>query len=80
MGEALMSGVGLIGSNVGGIPEIVKLFRQSLFDSGDTEGLVQAMQNFKLVSRAHLNEQAESVFGYQAIATKLGEVYSSSPY
>jgi glycosyltransferase involved in cell wall biosynthesis len=29
MGEALMSGVGLIGSNVGGIPEIVKSFTRN---------------------------------------------------
>lgn len=77
MGEALMSGVGLIGSNVGGIPEIVKLFNQHLFESGDKAGLVQAMQKFNLVDRTLLKEQADQVFGYQTIAARLSEVYSS---
>jgi glycosyltransferase involved in cell wall biosynthesis len=77
MGEALMSGVGLIGSNVGGIAEIAKLFNQHLFDNGDKAGLVQAMQNFKLVDRTHIKDQADQVFGYQTIATRLSEVYSS---
>ena len=77
MGEALMSGVGLIGSNVGGIPEIVKLFNQQLFESGDKAGLVQAMQNYKLADRANIKNQADQVFGYQTIAARLSEVYSS---
>jgi glycosyltransferase involved in cell wall biosynthesis len=80
MGEALMSGVGLIGSDVGGIAEIIKLFDQQLFQSGDKEGLVQAMQNFKLADRTKIKDQADCVFGYQAIVAKLGEVYSSRPY
>jgi glycosyltransferase involved in cell wall biosynthesis len=77
MGEALMSGVGLIGSDVGGIAEIVRLFDQRLFQSGDKEGLVQAMQNFILVDRTQIRDEAEHVFGYQTIAAKLSEVYSS---
>jgi glycosyltransferase involved in cell wall biosynthesis len=77
MGEALMSGVGLIGSNVGGIPEIAQLFNQHLFESGDKAGLVQAMQNFKLADRTQIKDQADHVFGYQTIAAKLSEVYST---
>lgn len=77
MGEALMSGVGLIGSNVGGIPEIAELFNQHLFESGDKAGLVQAMQNFKLADRTQIKDQADHVFGYQTIAAKLSEVYST---
>jgi glycosyltransferase involved in cell wall biosynthesis len=77
MGEALMSGVGLIGSNVGGIPEIVKLFNQHLFESGDKAGLVQAMHSYKLANRANIKDQADQVFGYQTIAARLSEVYSS---
>ena len=77
MGEALMSGVGLIGSNVGGIPEIVELFNQHLFESGDKAGLIQAMQNFKLAGRTQIKDQADQVFGYQTIAARLSEVYSS---
>ena len=77
LGEALMSGVGLIGSSAGGIPEIVKLFRQSLFINGDKEGLVQALKDSKLPDRSHIQEQASSVFGYSKIVTKMLEVYSS---
>ena len=79
LGEALMSGVGLIGSNVGGIPEIVKTFSQTLFKSGDQAGLIQAMLNYELSDRSNLQEMATSVFSYQSIAKKMIEVYSKTP-
>lgn len=77
LGEALINGVGLIGSDVGGIPEIIELFDQSLFKSGDETGLIQAMKNYQLSDRIKLEKRAEEVFGYHAIATKLNAVYSA---
>ena len=77
LGEALMCGVGLIGSNAGGIPEVVELFNQSLFENGDREGLVQALRDYEISDRSYLQEQANNVFGYHVIAPKLMEVYSS---
>lgn len=77
LGEALMCGVGLIGSNAGGIPEVIKLFNQSLFENGDREGLVQGLKDYEITDRSNLQEKAKSVFGYHAIAVKMIEVYSS---
>ena len=77
LGEALMNGVGLIGSDVGGIPEVIDLFRQSLFQSGDKESLIHAMQSYRLTDRMKLQKMAEEVFGYQAIANKMKMIYSS---
>jgi glycosyltransferase involved in cell wall biosynthesis len=77
MGEALMSGLGLIGSKTGGIPEIIGLFDQSLFENGDKRGLIQAMLSCELPDRAQIQNQAEIVFGYKAIAAKMVQVYSS---
>ena len=79
LGEALMSGVSLIGSNVGGIPEILKTFSQTLFESGDQAGLIQAMLNYELSDRSNLQEMAKSVFSYQSIAKKMINVYSKTP-
>lgn len=79
MGEALMSGLGLIGSKTGGIPEIAKLFDQDLFESGDKAGLVQAMLDCKLPDRAQIQRQAEKVFGYESIASEMIKVYSVAP-
>lgn len=76
MGEALMNGVGLIGSNTGGIPEIINLFSQSLFQSGDLEDLIHAMQSYQLADRAKLQRMAEEFFGYETIANKMTKVYS----
>ena len=72
-----MNGVGLIGSDVGGIPEVIDLFRQSLFQSGDKESLIHAMQSYRLTDRMKLQRMAEEVFGYQAIANKMKMIYSS---
>ena len=79
MGEALMSGLGLIGSKTGGIPEIAKLFDQDLFESGDKAGLVQAMLDCKLPDRAQIQRQAEKVFGYESIASEMIKIYSVAP-
>jgi hypothetical protein len=35
------------------------------------------MQNFKLADRTQIKDQADHVFGYQTIAAKLSEVYST---
>jgi glycosyltransferase involved in cell wall biosynthesis len=77
MGEALMSGLALIGSNTGGIVEIVTLFDQKSFRSGDEKELSQAMRSFELHDRKLLQRRAENVFGYKEIATKMMQVYST---
>lgn len=76
LGEALINGVGLIGSDVGGIPEVIEMFGQRLFPSGDLESLIRAMRNYQITDRADLQSKAKVVFGYQAIAKKMITIYS----
>lgn len=77
LGEALMNGVGIIGSNVGGIPEIVELFNQSLFQNGDVQSLLHAMRNHNLTDRMKMQSLAEEHFGFETIARKMMRIYSS---
>jgi glycosyltransferase involved in cell wall biosynthesis len=77
LGEALMNGVGLIGSDAGGIPEVIEMFGQRLFPSGDLESLIRAMRSYQVTDRADLQCKAKLVFGYQAIAKKMKTIYSS---
>jgi glycosyltransferase involved in cell wall biosynthesis len=76
LGEALMNGVGLIGSDVGGIPEVIEMFGQRLFPNGDLESLIRAMRSYQITDRADLQSKAKLVFGYQSIAKKMKTIYS----
>jgi len=75
LGEALMSGVGLIGSDVGGIPEVLELFGQQSFMSGNLDALIQALLNFQKPNREELRLMAEAVFGYEVTANLVAEIY-----
>ena len=75
LGEALMSGVGLIGSDVGGIPEVLELFGQQSFKSGNVDALIQALLNFQKPNREELRLKAEAVFGYEVTANLIAEIY-----
>lgn len=76
LGEALVSGASIVGSNVGGIPELLEKFNQSVFNPGD------AGQLAKLISRI-LNEgtpqnnilDASSVFSNETYVAKVLEIY-----
>ena len=73
--EALMSGVSVIGSNVGGIPELLGLFEQTVFESQNEDELVQEILEFKRRDRSKLKEKSASVFGYSAISTEVVNAY-----
>lgn len=75
LGEALMHGVSVIGSSVGGIPEICKLFNMPIIHPDSPKELIQAIQNFKRPNKQELRRQASEVFGYKTIATKMIEQY-----
>lgn len=78
LGEALMNGVGLIGSDVGGIPEVLELFGQQSFKSGDVDSLIYALLNFQKPNREELRLKAEEVFGYEITANLIAEIYRDS--
>ena len=73
-----MSGVGLIGSDVGGIPEVLELFGQQSFKSGNIDSLIQALLNFQKPNREALRLKAEEVFGYEVTANLIAEIYRDS--
>ncbi len=75
LGEALMCGVSVLGSDVGGIPEIVNLFNQDTFENGREESLLKALLRFKPGNRIELQNQACAIFGYETIVSKLIPVY-----
>lgn len=75
LAEALINGVGLIGSNVGGIPEILNLFDQKLLESVHEDELVEAILDFKLPNKKILKEFARSTFGYDVISSQVINFY-----
>jgi glycosyltransferase involved in cell wall biosynthesis len=75
LGEALMNGVGVIGSDVGGIPEILNIFNLNTFESGNEQGLISAILNFKLPNPVKLQTLASSVFGFDSISSLISNVY-----
>ena len=77
LGEALMNGVGLVGSNVGGIPEVLNLFEQPIFENGDEVSLIKALSSFELIDREALKARAQSIFGYEAVSSRIIKAYSS---
>ena len=75
LGEALMNGVGIIGSDAGGIPEILNVFSLESFESGNEQSLISAILNFKLPNSEKLQNLANSVFGYDSISNVISNVY-----
>lgn len=73
--EALMSGVNILGSNVGGIPELLGLFEQRVFESQNEDELVQVILDFEVKDKSILKKKSASVFGYSAISTEVVNVY-----
>lgn len=75
LGEALMCGVSIIGSDVGGIPEILSEFDQQVFQSGNEEQLIDSLLNFEKADRSNIKSKAEEIFGFHTTAKKFGEIY-----
>ena len=75
LGEALMNGVSIIGSDVGGIPEVLRLFDQTIFESENEDELVQALLAFEKKDKHSLRSRAEKIFGYEAVANLMISAY-----
>jgi len=73
--EALMGGVSVIGSDVGGIPELLSLFGQTVFESENEDDLVRAILEFKVRDKSKLQEMSADVFGYEAISAQVVTAY-----
>jgi glycosyltransferase involved in cell wall biosynthesis len=80
IGEALMNGTPIIGSKVGGIPELMREFNCQVVNTTDAQSLANAIieQTTRDYSRSYLARRAEMVFGYTVIGSELKNLYESS--
>ena len=76
IGEALAAGVSVIGSDAGGIPEILKDFEMPIFPVGDANKLGSIIDNWKApASRETISEKAKRYFGEEILAQDLLGIY-----
>jgi glycosyltransferase involved in cell wall biosynthesis len=79
IGEALSMGVTVIGSNTGGITEILTDFEMPIFPVNDHENLATIILNLKQVSnRSQIREKSKYYFSEEIIANKLLNLYSKT--
>jgi glycosyltransferase involved in cell wall biosynthesis len=81
--EAMASGIPVISSHVGGIPEYLGPKEGILVEKGDEEALAKAMNHmldhFSEFDPVHLRQHAEQNFSPESISRKLDTIYQSIP-
>ena len=78
IGEALALGVRVIGSNVGGIPEILQKFGMPIFESKDSDALAELLSNLTpSFNPSDIRALAEEKFGEGKIAKLYFNLYES---
>jgi glycosyltransferase involved in cell wall biosynthesis len=76
IGEALAAGVPVIGSDAGGIPEILKDFEMPIFPVGDASELESILMNWKTPApRENIREKAKEYFAEEILAREILEIY-----
>ena len=76
IGEALMCGTKVIGSDIGGIGELMRQTRMSSFQPLNPNGLTELLMGFdRDYSRSEVANSARSTFSYQVIAPQIMEAY-----
>jgi glycosyltransferase involved in cell wall biosynthesis len=79
IGESLSVGTPVVGSCVGGIPEITESLGLPTFFVGDIRSLAQILDEQRyLISRDVLVSKAEQIFGYSSVATRLKNFYEQN--
>ena len=79
--EALCTGIPVIATRVGGIPEVVTEENGILIDHGNEKELLQAMK--KMIERhrdfrkVKISENASALFSYRTVGKQIEEVYYS---
>jgi glycosyltransferase involved in cell wall biosynthesis len=79
--EALCSGIPVIATRVGGIPEVVREDNGILVSSGNEHELLEAMKemirNHQIYDREKISRRAASLFSYETVGKKITEIYDS---
>jgi glycosyltransferase involved in cell wall biosynthesis len=77
--EALCTGIPVIASRVGGIPEVIGENNGLLVEAGNESELLEAMKkmiaNYHLYQKEKISQQATAQFSYQTIGRKIVQVY-----
>jgi glycosyltransferase involved in cell wall biosynthesis len=77
--EALMCGIPVLGSDTGGIPEVLKEFGMQVFESGSVESLTTALNGLRISPVSKENQLLISErFSYSSSAAAHNELYLSS--
>jgi glycosyltransferase involved in cell wall biosynthesis len=78
IGEALSVGVPVIGSDAGGIPEVLRNFEMPIFPVGDVEKLTQLITSWKpQIERVTIREKAAKEFSEEVVGREMLNVYSN---
>jgi glycosyltransferase involved in cell wall biosynthesis len=76
IGEALMAGATVIGTNVGGIPELLNFNPNYIFEKNDLTRAVELIkEHMNNTNRKRVIQEAEKKFGYKNIANELKSLY-----
>jgi glycosyltransferase involved in cell wall biosynthesis len=80
IGEALCCGLGVITTNVGGIPELVNESNSILLEPADENALTTAMKQViektKKFDRHNISAAAVPKFSFESIGKKIDDVYN----
>lgn len=75
--EALASGTKVIGTNSGGIPELLSSYNQPIIESNSREDLIRALEPSAIAQiEAPDPRKAKESFGYKAYAEQMVRLYS----
>lgn len=76
IGEALAMGVPVIGSDAGGIPEILRNFQMPIFSVGDVKQLTALIIHWKpQINREIIREKARKEFSEEVVGRELSNIY-----
>jgi glycosyltransferase involved in cell wall biosynthesis len=76
IGEALAVGVPVIGSDTGGIPEILRNFQMPIFPVGDVKQLTELITHWKpQIDREVIREKAKKEFSEEVVGRELLNIY-----
>jgi glycosyltransferase involved in cell wall biosynthesis len=79
--EALCTGIPVIATKVGGVPEVIQADNGMLISSGDEKELLEAMKKMMLnhgsYDKDKISRRATAEFSYEAVGKEIVEVYNS---